>query len=131
MLVARRACADPRREITRDRAAVQAGSLVAEIGRDGTPARTVPRAGSRDRVRDLVQKHLVNLVVLVSASQVTRYGDALCRVVAEAGSCLRVVEPEAPAGIEVQRDEGVRPGANTIEISHALRLVEVFANRGG
>ena len=57
-----------------------------------------PDAGAGHRVRDLVQQHLVDLVVLVAGGEVLRDGDALVGVVAQPGAGLRVVEAEGPAG---------------------------------
>ena len=57
---------------------------VAELGRDPAPPGTVPGARTGERVGDLVQQHLVDLVVVVAAGEVPRHRDALRRVVAQA-----------------------------------------------
>src|SRR6185312_11101237 len=120
--VAGRAGADPRRELVRDRSVVQSLALVAELCGHTLPFRSVPRVRPRDRVRDLVQQHLVDLVVLVAAGEVARDTDAAVGVVAEPRPRLRVVEAERPCRLEVQRDERVRPGAHSVQVCHATTL---------
>jgi hypothetical protein len=67
---------------------------------------------------DFVQQHLVDLVVLEALGEVPRDRDPMRAVVAEAGARRRAVEREGPLGVEVQRDEGIRPDAHPGQVSH-------------
>lgn len=80
-------------------------------------------ADSCHRVRDLMKQHLVGLVVVETRRQVFRHGDALSAVVAEPGAGLRVVEAERPfRGVEMQRNESIRPPPYSHQISHGSTI---------
>lgn len=73
-------------------------------------------------VRDLMQQHLMDVVVFEACGEIAGHGDALLRVVALPGPPLGVVEAERPAVVEVQRDQCFAPDAHTVKFRHAIRL---------
>lgn len=84
----------------------------------------MPCPNARHRVGNLVQKHLVNLVVVETDGQVFRHGDVLRAVVAEPCACFRRVETERPlCGVEVEHDERIRPTTHPNQISHDSTIV--------
>jgi hypothetical protein len=61
--------ADPGGELVGDRAAVQALALVADVAGDPLPHRAVPGIRPGERMRHLVQQHLVDLIVVVPCGE--------------------------------------------------------------
>ena len=75
------------------------------------------------RVGDLVQQHLVNLIVVEACGQVAGHGDAPLGVVAQARATLRMVESERPGSgtenrVEMRANEGAGPHRDSVEVSH-------------
>src|SRR5690606_28627602 len=67
--------ADPGRELFRGLAVVGGAADVADLSRDPTPRRAVSGAVPGQCVRDLVQQHLMDLVVLESRGEIARHRD--------------------------------------------------------
>ena len=124
MLVTGRAHAHPGGEFVSNRAAVQALALIAQLFRNCFPLCSVPGTGPSHGMRNLVQEHLVDFVILVARSEILRHGDAFVGVVAEPCASLGVVESELPTLIQVQSDKRFRPHAHSGKFSHLLRLID-------
>ena len=75
-----------------------------------------PRTGHR--VRHLVQEHLVRLIIIEPHHEMTGDGDAARSEVAQASPGFGVIETERPGGIQMQRDQGIRPPPHLIEFGH-------------
>jgi hypothetical protein len=121
--MASRTRADPRREFLGDCAVVRALTDIPKRLRDRTPASSVPDSRTSERVRNFMQKNLVDFVILIPAREITRHRDALLVEVAEPGPGLRVVKAERPdGGVEMKRNERLRPRSHPVQISHETTL---------
>lgn len=69
-LVAGGAGAEPGGEVLRDRPVEGATAGVSEVGGNRSPLRPVTDILARERVRDLVQQHLMHLVVVAAQRHV-------------------------------------------------------------
>lgn len=69
-LVAGGAGAEPGGEVFRDRAVEGATTGISQVGGNRPPLRAVAHILARERVRDLVQQHLVHLVVVAAQRHV-------------------------------------------------------------
>ena len=114
--VAGRARTDPRGELDGGFAEVRAPADVAKLTCGAQPDRPVGCLRPDKGVCHLVQQGLVHVVVFESGGEVARDRDAFAREVALAGSAFRVIECEGPRIVEVERDEGVRPVADSVEV---------------
>ncbi len=75
---------------------MQSAADVAELVGDAFPARAVAGRVSCERMGDFVQQHLMDLVVVISRSQISRDADAALLVIGEPGSSFCVIERETP-----------------------------------
>lgn len=125
-LVTSRAHPDPGRQFIGDRSVVRALADIAELARDRLPFRSVRSPHPCDRVGDLVKEHLVNLIVVEPDGEVFRHRDPLVVIVTEPGAGFRRIEPEGPyRGIEMQRDERIRPPPNSHQVSHPMTITHL------
>ena len=92
--VARRAAPNPGGELLGNRTIVRALADVTEIPGDCLPLRAVPNLRPGNRVRDLVQEHLMNFVIVETACQVAGHRNPVRTEIAQPGAGLRVVEAE-------------------------------------
>lgn len=102
---------------------VRASTDVSQIAGDLLPLRAVGSCGARERVGDLMQQHLVDLVVLEFLGKILRDGDPALRVIAQARPALRIVEAKAPsslaeARVEVVPDQGLSPAPHPVQLAH-------------
>ncbi len=68
---------------------------------------------------DFVQQDLMHFVVLILSGQVSGNRDAFVREITQTSPRSSMVETKAPDGrIQMQADEGIRPGGHAIEICH-------------
>ena len=109
---------------------VGATPVVAEFPSDFFPLRAVTSTGTRNGVGDLVEQHLVDLVVIGAGGKMPRDGDAALLMVALAKPGLRVVELEAPRAIEVEANQGVGPHPNPLLLRHGHRLARQLPGAG-
>ncbi len=104
--MARGAVAHPGRQFRGGLAVMHAPADIADLLSNALPFRAVRGTVACHRMGDLVQQHLVNLVVIEALSKQTRDGDPLPRVVALPGAGPSPIEPEGPfAWIQVHPDQ--------------------------
>jgi hypothetical protein len=114
---------DPGRELVRDGPVVGSLSVVAELARNRSPPWSVPHPRPGEGMSDLVQEHLVDLVVFVTTGKVPGNGDPVLVEVAQAGPGLGIVEAKAPdRRVEVERNESLSPRSHPVQFSHASNL---------
>jgi hypothetical protein len=74
----------------------------------------VSSPGTGQRVGDLVEQYLVNIVIVGEGCKVARDGDAFFVVIARAETSFRVIKSKRPGSIQVEGEEGVRPHAHSM-----------------
>lgn len=84
-------------------------SLIPQLSRGFHPFGPVPCPRTGDGVGDLVEEHLVDVVIFGQDTEVPGHGDTSFVVVAGAETGFSVVEREAPGGVKVKGDESFRP----------------------
>lgn len=75
-----------------------------------------------DGVGNLVEKHLVNLIIGGGATEVSGDTDSLLSMVALTKAGLGMVEIKRPARIQVESNQRVCPDSHPRRISHGHRL---------
>jgi len=96
VLVARRALTQPVCGILGDLGAVDSLVPIADAGRNRAPLRPVPGALTGERVSDLVQQHLANLLGVGCQYELPTQRDAAVAVIAQPGATNRAIKTEGP-----------------------------------
>jgi len=88
--------------VTRNGMVMGPTTLVTELPRDRQPACSMSSPGPGNSVGNLVEEHLVDVVIFCHGAEVSRHGDSFFRVITSAETGFGVVEPERPRGVEVK-----------------------------
>ena len=115
--------ANPRRVFVCYFPTVSTAANVAEVASDASPLRSVTGLVPRERVGDLVQQRLVDLMFAVLHREISRNADALLCVVAQTRASFCVVEPKGPDTatedrVEVRANERLGPRGHQRKLSH-------------
>ena len=95
-LVAVGAATKPFGLVVGNRVVVSSPTFITEAPRNRQPRSTVSGSGPSNGVRDLVEKHLVDVVIVGHMGEMARNGDAFFAVVAGTEPGFSVVERKTP-----------------------------------
>ena len=101
---------------------VCAATLVPEVSSNREPRGAVSGSSPRNRVRDLVQEHLVDIVIRSSKGEVSGNSNSSFSVITGSEPSPGMVKAETPRLIEVQSNNGVCPNSHTVKLRHGFRV---------